>query len=368
MNRPPSVFLCYAKEDQAAVEGVYIQLKNAGFTPWMDKPPRPFSMEGIGPGERWDKKIRHVIQHADYFLAFLSPVSVSKRGYVQREYRLALDRMNELPDESVFVIPVLLAECVPPTITVGQVSFKDVQWYELYDRGLDELIRYIRMVSELREKKDIELGKRLVIDFGTSNTAISVASEARSGNTSGAPISASEEKVLTFDIGGGTTDIGLSGVHFRDRGDADADVNKGDAALTSRVTGTTKIPGQELLYTTKDRKTVLMVQTFGDYRFKTPVYHISGGRRLSRVLLVHLQVRREPTPEEKEQRITNAVENIVACAPDIVGLGGLGSTARRLEALLRARPDFTGRISYWGRDVGIDAGTFLTRHNVPEPW
>ena len=334
----------------------------------MDKPPRPFSMEGIGPGEKWDKKIRTVIQQADYFLAFLSPVSVSKRGYVQREYRLALDKMNELPDESVFVIPVLLAKCVPPTIVVGQVSFRDVQWYELYDRGLDELIRYIRMVSELKEKKDVELGKRLVVDFGTSNTAISVASEARSDNASGSAFGSSGEKILGFDIGGGTADINLFPVRFRDPRDSDTGVADRVEAPASRVHRRTKIPGQELLYTTTDGKTLLMVQTFGDYRFKTPVYHISGGRRLSRVLLVHLQVRREPTPEEKEHRITNAVENIIACAPDIVGLGGLGSTARRLEALLHTHPDFSGKIAYWGRDVGMDAGTFLARHNVAEPW
>ena len=30
------MFLCYANEDQEAVQAVYVQLKHAGFTPWMD--------------------------------------------------------------------------------------------------------------------------------------------------------------------------------------------------------------------------------------------------------------------------------------------------------------------------------------------
>jgi hypothetical protein len=71
--------------------------------------------------------------------------------------------MNELPEESVFVIPVLLAECVPPAITVGQVSFRDVHWYELYNRGVDDLIKYVRNFAELREKDHVDLGKRLVL-------------------------------------------------------------------------------------------------------------------------------------------------------------------------------------------------------------
>lgn len=229
MNEAPSLFLCYAREDKAAVEAIYIQLKQAGLAPWMDKPPAPYSMDGLRPGERWDKRIRTAIRNADYLIAFLSPVSVSKGGYVQREYRLALDRMNELPEDSVFLIPVLLAQCEPPAITVGQVSFRDVQWYDLYNRGLGDLVNYMRTIAELRAKELIDLGNRLVTDFGTSNTAIAVAA------------STLQDGKRAFDIGAGTTDIGVSPVSFGSGGniaslaDRSPESTEGDAAHLYRL-------------------------------------------------------------------------------------------------------------------------------------
>lgn len=192
MTEIPKVFLCYAHEDKPIIDDVYRLLREAGLSPWMDKPPHPHSTEGLQPGELWDRRIREAVKTADYFLAFLSPLSVSKRGFVQREYRLALDRMNEVPAGDVFLIPVLLAECVPPAITVGQVSFTDIQWYELYTRGIHDLIEYMKKSFAIRQRESIVVGKRLVLDFGTSNSA-----------------------VVFSDFGGGTTDISTSRVAFQ---------------------------------------------------------------------------------------------------------------------------------------------------------
>jgi len=229
MSEAPSVFLCYAKEDKAAVESIYVRLKQAGLAPWMDKPPAPYFMDGLRPGERWDKRIRSAIRSADYVIAFLSPVSVSKGGYVQREYRLALDRMNELPEDSVFLIPVLLAECEPPAITVGQVSFRDVQWYDLYNRGLGDLVDYVQTIATLRANETIALGNRLVTDFGTSSTAIAhAASTLQAGQ-------------VAFDVGAGTTDIGVfpvrigSGDHTSSLSDRSSDSSDGTAAHLYRL-------------------------------------------------------------------------------------------------------------------------------------
>jgi len=192
--KKPTIFFCYAKEDKEDVDRIYHKFKEVGLNPWMDKPPSPFSFDGIGPGERWETKIKSVIQNADIFLAFLSKKSVSKHGFVQREYRLALDRMNEMPDDDIFLIPVLLEPCQPPNIIVGSESFEKIQWYELYKEGLGSLIEYIKNVVKLKQD-DIHLGKRLVVDFGTSSLAI-------------ANYKISEHHPsLSLDIGAGTTDI-----------------------------------------------------------------------------------------------------------------------------------------------------------------
>jgi hypothetical protein len=135
--------MCYAREDKNMVDKVYIKFKEAGFDPWMDKPPKPYLLDGIKPGEEWDAKIRKVIEQADYFLPFFSKNSVSKRGYVQREYRLALDLMNEIPPEDIFLIPVLLEECELPRIKVGAASFDLYHYFPLYETGMDTLVSFI---------------------------------------------------------------------------------------------------------------------------------------------------------------------------------------------------------------------------------
>lgn len=139
----PKIFLCYAKEDAKIVESIFLKLRNSGFKPWMDKPPKPYAHFGIKPGEKWDRAIRTAIRGCDYFIAFLSKKSVTKSGYVQREYRLALDILNELPPNRTFLLPVLIENCDVPDLKVGTESFHDFQWYLLYEKGIDELIEFI---------------------------------------------------------------------------------------------------------------------------------------------------------------------------------------------------------------------------------
>jgi hypothetical protein len=78
------IFLCHASEDKALVREVYQQLKALGFAPWLDE-------VDILPGQDWAQEISRAIQTADFILIFFSRNSVAKRGYVQREMKLALD-------------------------------------------------------------------------------------------------------------------------------------------------------------------------------------------------------------------------------------------------------------------------------------
>ena len=78
------IFLSYAREDEAQVRDVYYRLLDAGFDVWMDK-------INLLPGQRWQQEIPQAIRHSDFILIFFSKRSVAKRGYIQREFRLALD-------------------------------------------------------------------------------------------------------------------------------------------------------------------------------------------------------------------------------------------------------------------------------------
>ena len=151
MSGSPLIFLCHAKEDSKKVQEIYLELRAAGLRPWMDKPPRPFELEGILPGEHWNSRIRKEIRNSAYFIAFLSKKSVSKRGYVQREFRLALNMVAEMPVGQVFLIPVLLEDCDVPETQVDSVSLRDLQWIDLTKDGVSVLINLFRHDAENRQ-------------------------------------------------------------------------------------------------------------------------------------------------------------------------------------------------------------------------
>jgi hypothetical protein len=138
--KSPTVFISYAKEDAAQAKGVYKALKANGFNPWRDK-------EKILPGEEWDPKIKRSLKQSDFLLVCLSNISVEKRGYIQREIRIALDLAQEFPPSSIFLIPVRFDECEVPD-ELARYQYFD--WYSA--DGPDDLIRAIAIGWHRRNK------------------------------------------------------------------------------------------------------------------------------------------------------------------------------------------------------------------------
>src|SRR5687768_16128981 len=101
------IFLCHASEDKPRVREVYQRLKQLGFSPWLDE-------EEILPGQDWDFEIENALETADFVLVFLSARSVEKIGYVQREFRRAMYRSEEMPEGYIHTIPVKLDDCAVP--------------------------------------------------------------------------------------------------------------------------------------------------------------------------------------------------------------------------------------------------------------
>ena len=126
-----SIFLCHASEDKQKVHDVYRRLKQKGFKPWLDK-------EDLLPGQAWDKEIPKAIKSSDFIMIFFSETSVSKRGYVQKEFNLALNVLNEMPQGKIFVIPIRLDNCSIPEV------FKDLQYCNIFEQGgFEKIVRAI---------------------------------------------------------------------------------------------------------------------------------------------------------------------------------------------------------------------------------
>lgn len=140
-----SVFISYAKEDKAFAAELYEALESRKLEPWMDKPPGVFRPRGLMPGEHWKVRLRSEIERAVRAILVLSKVSISKRGYVQREFRYALEVMDGLPVGDRFVVPLLIDDCKPPELVVGTTSLADLQWTDLKEDGFADFIELLEM-------------------------------------------------------------------------------------------------------------------------------------------------------------------------------------------------------------------------------
>jgi formylglycine-generating enzyme required for sulfatase activity len=137
-EQEPRIFLCHAKEDKERVRELYHRLKETGYHPWLDE-------EDLLPGQDWDLEIRRAVRGSGFFLACLSKDSIDKRGYVQKELKMGLDVLDEMPEGKIYLIPVRLEECEVPE------RLQSRQWVDLFEaRGFEKL----------KGALDFELGPR----------------------------------------------------------------------------------------------------------------------------------------------------------------------------------------------------------------
>jgi len=126
------VFISYAREDYETENRLYKDLARFGVKPWLDQ-------KDMLPGENWKVTISNEIKRASYFLALISSNSVNKRGYVQKELKIALDILDEYPEADIFIIPVVLNRC-----EINHQKLKDLNWVDLYtdyDEGIKQIVR-----------------------------------------------------------------------------------------------------------------------------------------------------------------------------------------------------------------------------------
>jgi len=101
VTKKHSIFLSYASPDRERVLPYYDFLKSNGLQVWMDK-------HNIAGGQDWDFEIKRALNRASLIIIFISENSIDRRGYIQREIKLALNRSQEMLVGDIFIIPVLL--------------------------------------------------------------------------------------------------------------------------------------------------------------------------------------------------------------------------------------------------------------------
>jgi hypothetical protein len=129
------VFISYAREDIKAARKLYRVLQAVpGIEPWFDE-------VSLSPGMKWEPAIRKAIRESAFFLALLSKRSVTKRGYVQKERKDALDVLDEFPEDQIFFIPIRLEDCELPSERLGGIQYVD--FFPDWHRGLEKVLRSI---------------------------------------------------------------------------------------------------------------------------------------------------------------------------------------------------------------------------------
>jgi hypothetical protein len=95
-----AVFISYAREDLAAVQQIKAGLEAAGITTWFD-------IDRLEVGDDYDRKIQRNIARCSYFVPVVSAATQRRlEGYFRREWSYAIDRVRNMADGALFILPV----------------------------------------------------------------------------------------------------------------------------------------------------------------------------------------------------------------------------------------------------------------------
>ncbi len=97
-----AVFISYAREDLTAVQQIKAGLEAAGVTTWFD-------IDRLEVGDDYDRKIQRNIARCSYFIPVVSATTQRRlEGYFRREWSYALDRVRNMADGALFILPVCI--------------------------------------------------------------------------------------------------------------------------------------------------------------------------------------------------------------------------------------------------------------------
>ncbi|EPB4308257.1 TIR domain-containing protein [Yersinia enterocolitica] len=118
MERDIQIFISYASDDFERVLPYYEYLDQQGFSVWMDQ-------KKLVAGQKWDLEIRRAFSRSTIVIAFISKKSYDKRGYIQRELKLALTKLEEKLPDDIYIIPVRLDADVERPEELSSIQFID---------------------------------------------------------------------------------------------------------------------------------------------------------------------------------------------------------------------------------------------------
>jgi TolB-like protein/Tfp pilus assembly protein PilF len=118
---PRAVFLSYAREDSDAARRLADALRAFGVEVWFDQ-------NELRGGDAWDQKIRSQIRTCTLCVPVISAATQARgEGYFRREWKIAVERMQDMAAGVPFLMPVVIDETRENEATVPE-EFLKVQW------------------------------------------------------------------------------------------------------------------------------------------------------------------------------------------------------------------------------------------------
>lgn len=94
------------------------------------------------PGQQWDFEIKKALREANYVILILSNNSVQKRGYVQREFKIALKYYEEKLEDDIYLIPIKISKCAVPE------NLSNFQWIETDNDSYDLILQSLNVQQD----------------------------------------------------------------------------------------------------------------------------------------------------------------------------------------------------------------------------
>ncbi|MCC8987487.1 MAG: toll/interleukin-1 receptor domain-containing protein [Candidatus Contendobacter sp.] len=145
MNSEKRIFISYAREDEEAAKRMYTDIKQAGGIPWFDQ-------EDLLPGQNWELEIGRTIRSCSYFIAIISEHSSNKRGYIQKELRKALDILEELPPNAIYIIPARLDSSEPLHNALNKIHRVDL--FPSWEEGLKKILKSLGLSTNSKNTEE----------------------------------------------------------------------------------------------------------------------------------------------------------------------------------------------------------------------
>ena len=152
MDQNSLIFVSYASPDRERVVLYHDALESRGFDVWID-------FRRLKPGQNWDFEIQRSLNRATLIIVFISNNSVSRRGYVQREIKLALDKAKEKLATDIYLIPVLLDDDALIPDELKYVQSVSASAHDCVDRIEDAIRHQLQQlgasVAEAQSRADV---------------------------------------------------------------------------------------------------------------------------------------------------------------------------------------------------------------------